>query len=149
MSISRFAAMRSQLVSHIVDVLGADQVIITTGEDASVREIRRWSRLHAPTLLVGLSSGPWSHDGRFVPRWRSRIAACFPRLRVRFSGANLVVSHKTVARLSLKAYARRRSLPLVVWTVDEPAELRRWMSDPDTWIVTTNYPQRALAARRR
>ena len=135
------------LVSHIVDVLGVDNVIITTGQDSSVRAIRQWSRTEAPQLLVGLSSGPWSHDGRFIPRWKARIAACFPRLRVWSSGANLVVAHKTVARFTLKAYARRRSLPLVVWTVDSPAELRRWMNDPDTWIVTTNHPRRAFEAR--
>ncbi len=135
------------LVSHIVGILGIDNVIITTGEDASVRAIRRWSRIHAPGLRVGLSSSPWSHDGRRLARWRSMIASWFPRLRIRFSGANLVVAHKTVARLSLKAYARRRGLPLVVWTVDDPGELSRWMNDADTWLVTTNYPARALAAR--
>lgn len=136
------------LVSHIVAKLGIDKVIITTAEDASVREIVRWSKQHAPGLLVGLSSSTWSHDGRFFPRWRAKIAAGFPRLRLRRSGANLVVSHKTLARLWLKAYARRRGTKLVVWTVDSPKELDRWMNDPDVWIVTTNFPQRALAARR-
>lgn len=135
------------LVSRIVDVLGVDNVIITTEQDSSVRAIRKWSRSEAPRLLVGLSSGTWSRDPRFIPRWRSRIGAFFPRLRVWSSGANLVVAHKTIARFSLKAYARRRSLPLVVWTVDTPDELKRWMNDPDTWIVTTNYPQRAFEAR--
>ena len=133
-------------MSHIVDVLGVDHVIITTEEDASVRAIRQWSRAEAPGILVGLSSGPWSHDGRFVPHWRSRIASFFPRLRVRFSDANLVAAHKLVARLTLKAYARRRALPIVVWTVDSPKGLTRWMNDPDVWIVTTNYPQRAFDA---
>ncbi|MEO6605585.1 MAG: glycerophosphodiester phosphodiesterase [Aeromicrobium sp.] len=136
------------LVSHIVDRLGTDRVIITTEQDSSVRAIRQWSRTEAPGLLVGLSSGPWSHDGRFIPRWKARIAACFPRLRIWSSGANLVVAHRTVARFSLKAYARRRSLPLVVWTVNDPDELKRWMNDPDTWIVTTNYPPRAFEARK-
>jgi len=136
------------LVSHIVGVLGVGNVIITTAEDASVREIRRWSRTHAPGLLVGLSSSPWAHDGRFVPRWRSQVSAAFPRSRVWLSGANLVVSHKLIARLWLKTYARRRGLELVVWTVDDPRELERWMYDPDAWIVTTNYPERAMAARR-
>ncbi len=136
------------LVSHIVDALGVDNVIITTEQDGSVRAIRKWSRTEAPSLLVGLSSGTWSRDPRFLPRWRSRIAAFFPRSRVWSSGANLVVAHKAIARLSLKAYARRRSLPLVVWTVDDPGELERWMNDPDTWIVTTNHPQRAFEARR-
>jgi len=136
------------LVSHIVDRLGVDNVIITTAEDASVREIVRWSRLNAPGLLVGLSSSAWSHDGRFFPLLRSKIASGFPRLRIWHSGANLVVSHKFVARLTLKAYARRRGMRLVVWTVNTSEELERWMNDPDVWMVTTNYPARALAARR-
>lgn len=137
-----------RLVEHIVGVLGVDNVIITTAEDSSVRRIRRWSRVHQPELLVGLSSSARSHDGRLRSRWSAILTSCFPRLRILLSGANLVVSHKLVARLSLKAYARRRGLPLVVWTADSTEELQRWMNDPDVWIVTTNHPRRALAARR-
>jgi glycerophosphoryl diester phosphodiesterase len=136
------------VVSRIVDRLGVGNVIITTAEDSSVRAIRRWSREHAPGLLVGLSSSPRAHGDGFVPRWRAQIASAFPRLRIWLSGANLVVSHKLVARLSLKAYARRRGLQLVVWTVDSEDELDRWMNDADVWMVTTNYPERAMAARR-
>jgi glycerophosphoryl diester phosphodiesterase len=136
------------LVERIVGALGDDNVIITTAEDSSVRQILRWSRTHAPDLLVGLSSGPRSHGPRRLSRLAARVESAFPRLRIRLSGANLVVSHKLVARLSLKAYARRRGLPLVVWTVDGHDELARWMNDPDVWMVTTNQPERALAARR-
>jgi len=137
-----------ELVSRIIDRLGIGNVIITTAEDSSVRTIRRWSREHAPGLLVGLSSSPWAYGDGWISRWRAQLAACFPRLRIWLSGANLVVSHKFVARWSLKAYARRRGLQLVVWTVDGEDELARWMNDADVWIVTTNYPQRAMAARR-
>jgi glycerophosphoryl diester phosphodiesterase len=35
-----------------------------------------------------------------------------------------------------------------VWTVDRPAELEQWMNDPAVWMVTTNYPERALDAVR-
>ncbi|MCW2752348.1 MAG: hypothetical protein JWR83_3458, partial [Aeromicrobium sp.] len=137
-----------ELVSRIVDQLGVGNVIITTAEDSSVRTIQRWAREHAPGLLVGLSSSPRSHSDGFISRWRAQLASGFPRLRIWLSGANLVVSHKLVARLSLKAYARRRGLQLVVWTVDGEDELARWMNDPDVWMVTTNYPKRAMAARR-
>ena len=135
------------LVAKIIRALGVGNVIITTAEDSSVRTIQRWARQHAPGLLVGLSSSPRSHGDGFVWRWLAKIASGFPRLRIRLSGANLVVSHKVVARLSLKAYARRRGLQLVVWTVDGEDELARWMNDPDVWMVTTNYPLRAMAAR--
>lgn len=135
------------LVDHIVTTLGAADVIITTAEDSSVRQLRRWSRQHAPDLLVGLSSSPRSGTSHWLVRRLVQVESAFPRLRVRLSGANLVVSHKLVARLWLKAYARRRGLPLLVWTVDRPAELADWMNDPDVWIVTTNHPERAFAAR--
>lgn len=137
-----------ELVEHIVDVLGVDNVIITTAEDASVRRIVAWSRRHAPGLLVGLSSSPRSWNGRPWVRRLVRFEAAFPRTRIWLSRANLVVSHKTLAQWWLRSYARRRKLPLLVWTVDRPDELERWMNDPAVWIVTTNYPERALAAAR-
>lgn len=136
------------LVQQIVDALGTDHAIITTAEDSSVRRIRRWSKEHAPDLLVGLSSSSRTGASNWFARTMVRVESVFPRLRVLLSGANLVVSHKLVARLSLKAYARRRGLPLLVWTVDRPDELARWMNDPGVWMVTTNYPERAFAARR-
>jgi len=136
------------LVERIVAVLGVDDVLITTAEDASVRRIVRWSQQHADGLLVGLSSSPRSWDGRPWRRRLVRLQAAFPRTRVWWSHANVVVSHKTVARLTLRSYAHRRGLPLLVWTVDRPAELDRWMNDPRVWMVTTNYPARALAAVR-
>jgi glycerophosphoryl diester phosphodiesterase len=137
-----------EVVEHVVTVLGADNVVITTAEDSSVRRIVAWSHDHAPGLLVGLSTSPRSGDGRRWVRQLVRLEAAFPRTRVWLSRANLVVAHKTIARWSLRAYARRRRLPLLVWTVDRPAELEQWMNDPAVWMVTTNYPERALAAVR-
>jgi glycerophosphoryl diester phosphodiesterase len=136
------------LVQQIIDALGTDQAIITTAEDSSVRRIRRWSKTHAPDLLVGLSSSARAGTSNWFVRRLVRFESGFPRLRLLLSRANLVVSHKTVARLTLKSYARKRGLPLLVWTVDRPDELERWVNDPDVWMVTTNYPERALAARR-
>lgn len=136
------------IVEHVVARLGTDRVVVTTAEDSSVRQLRRWSREHAPELLVGLSSSARAAGPHRLARLRVRVESAFPRLRLRLSGANLVVAHKSVARVTLKAYARRRGLPLLVWTVDRPDELAYWMNDPDVWIVTTNHPQRAFDARR-
>lgn len=99
------------LVDHIVTALGSSNVIFTTAEDSSVRQLRRWAHQHAPDLLVGLSSSPRAGSSHWFVRRLVQVESAFPRLRVRLSGANLVVSHKLVARLSLRAYARRRGLP--------------------------------------
>lgn len=144
----KVAGREVELVSRILGVLGVADVVITTAEDASVRRLVAWSRLHAPGLLVGLSSSPRSSHGSRLGRLLARAESAFPRTRVWWSRANVVVSHKAVARWSLRAYARRRGLPLLVWTVDRPDELARWMNDPDVWMVTTNHPERAFAARR-
>jgi glycerophosphoryl diester phosphodiesterase len=136
------------LVRQIVETLGTDHAIITTAEDSSVRQVRRWARTHAPDLLVGLSSSARAGTRNRLVQRLVQLESAFPRFRIRRSGANLVAAHRIVARLSLKAYARRHGLPLLVWTVDDPHELERWMNDPDVWVVTTNYPERAIAARR-
>lgn len=140
----KFAGGEIAAIADIVSELGPANVIITTAEDESVPAILNWSHTYAPGLLVGLSSSARAGGVKL----RDRIAAWFPRRRLRLSGANLVVSHHVLARFWLRSYARRRGLPLLVWTVDEPAELARWMNDPECWMVTTNYPERAFGARR-
>lgn len=135
-----------ELVRRIVDALGAGSVVVTTAEDSSVRRLVGWAAEHAPGLLVGLSSSPRSAHGR-RQRAVARIESAFPRTRVRRSRATVVVAHRTLARWTLRAYAIRRGLPLLVWTVDRTSELERWMNDPAVWMVTTNHPVRAIAAR--
>lgn len=136
-----------ELAERIVATLGTDGAIITTTEDASVRALRAWSKEHAPGLLIGLSTGRRTWHGHRLARKIVVLEAAFPRTRIRLSRANLVVAHKSLASWSLRRYARRRGLPLLVWTVDKPAELARWINDPLVWMVTTNYPKRALAMR--
>lgn len=137
-----------ELAERVVEVLGVDGAVLTTAEDSSVRRLRSWSTAHAPGLLVGLSSSKRIWQGHRLAKRIVTIEAAFPRTRIRLSRANVVVAHKSLAQWWLKRYARRRGLPLLVWTVDHPAELALWVNDPDVWMVTTNYPERALALRR-
>lgn len=143
----KVAGREVETVHRIVDALGTGSVVVTTAEDASVRRLVAWAAEHAPGLMVGLSSSPRSADGRWH-RLLARVESAFPRTRIRRSRATVVVAHRTLARWTLRGYARRRGLPLLVWTVDRADELDRWMNDPATWMVTTNHPARAIAARR-
>ena len=136
------------LVAQVIEALGAENVIVTTLEDESVRAVRAWSRSRYPDLLVGLSLG---RDVAGSGLWRSAVtrgSELFPGRRLRRCDANLVVCHRTLARLWIAGWAHRRGLPLLVWTVDDPAELRRWLADPRAWTVTTNFPRRAVELRR-
>jgi glycerophosphoryl diester phosphodiesterase len=135
------------LVEHVIEVMGAENVIVTTLEDDSVRAVRRWSRSRYPGLLVGLSLGRDVTGRGLRAGLLVRLSEAFPGRRLRRCDANLVVCEKTLARFRIAGWARRHGMPLLVWTVDRPRELRRWMRDPRVWLITTNYPRRALRLR--
>ncbi|MBM7506198.1 MULTISPECIES: glycerophosphodiester phosphodiesterase [Nocardioides] len=141
------ATWEVQAARRAVQVLGADQVIVTTLEDKAVRAVRDWSDAEGHDLLVGLSLGrsvrglPWHRQARI------RASELLPRLRYTESRANLVVAKHTLARFGVAAFARRRGLPLLVWTVDTEDSLRYWMRPGRAWLVTSNEPALALTAR--
>lgn len=138
-----------EVVERIVGRLGSERVVITSAEDSSVRRIVAWSLSHAPGLPVGLSTSKPQPKPWLAGRVRSWVVQWFPRTRLRRCGATVVASHHLWARWWLRSWARRHDLPLLVWTVDETAELERWLRDEQTWILTTNHPLRALALRDR
>jgi glycerophosphoryl diester phosphodiesterase len=135
------------LVEHVIEVMGAENLIVTTLEDDSVRAVRAWSRERYPGLLVGLSLGRDVSGLGLLSALRTRLSEAFPGRRLRRCDANLVVCEKTLARFRIAGWARRHGMPLLVWTVDQPRELRRWLRDPRVWLITTNYPRRALRLR--
>ena len=131
-----------------VDVLGQDQMIVTTGHDRAVRAVRDWGDAEGLELRVGLSLGRSLRRMSLLRRIDVRRSELFPHVRIRESRANLVVAHHALARLGVAAYARRRGLPLLVWTVDSPRALRYWLRPGRAWLVTSNHPGRALEVRR-
>lgn len=136
------------VVAQAVERLGADQLLVTTLDDDGVREVRAWARAQGhDDLLVGLSLGRGVRDIPVLHGLRIRFTELFPRARYRDAGANLVVAHHTLARLRVRAFARRQRLPLLVWTVDTPRSLAYWLRPGRTWLVTTNEPELAMRLR--
>jgi glycerophosphoryl diester phosphodiesterase len=136
------------LVSHVVDVMGAENVVVTGLDDASVAAVRNWSRDRHPDLLVGLSLSRDVGPRGLGKLLTGRLGELLPGRRLRASDANLAVCQRTQARLWGARWAQQRHLPLLVWTVDDPADLRAWLRDGRAWMVTTNFPQRAVDLRR-
>jgi glycerophosphoryl diester phosphodiesterase len=136
-------------VEWLVGRLGAANMIVTSAEDSSVRTLAAWAQDHAPQLLVGLSSARRTWTGPTWARSVTALHAAFAARRIRRSGATLIAAHQRHAAWSLRRYAKRRGLPLLVWTVDTPRELERWVNDPDTWAVVTNVPHVAQQVRTR
>ena len=59
----------------------------------------------------------------------------------------MLVPHWALALAALARGARRRGVPVLVWTVDSPRALRFWLRPGRIWMVTTNRPEDALAVR--
>lgn len=128
-------------------IMGTGGFIITSLEDRSVRAVRDWSDQQGLSIPVGLSLGRGLSEVPWLARPGVRLSERFPGARLRASRANLVVAHQQLARLGLARWAARHELALLVWTVDEPAALSRWLSDPHVGTVTTNRPQLAAQIR--
>src|SRR6478609_7402 len=126
------------IVEQAVARLGADQLLVTTLDDDGVRAVRDWADAEGHDLLVGLSLGRGVRDIPVLHGLRIRLTELFPRARYRDAGANLAVAHHWLARLRVRSFARRHSLPLLVWTVDTPRALGFWMRPRRAWLVTTN-----------
>jgi len=141
------AAWEVDAARRALEVLGQDRMIVTTGHDLAVRAVRDWGDAAGLDLKVGLSLGRSVRNLSWLRRIEVWRADLFPHVRIRESRANLVVAHHVLARLGVAAYARRRGLPLLVWTVDTPGSLRYWTRPGRAWLVTTNQPGLALRIR--
>lgn len=122
--------------------------IVTTTEDHSVRILRDWADATGVALIVGLSIGRHRLTGMAwwqQVRWRAE--ELFPGRRVLACRANLLVAQRHLARARLLRWAHAHNLPVLVWTVDNPSELRRLLADPRVWMVTSNFPERGLGLR--
>lgn len=125
-----------------------EDFIVTTLEDASIKRVNTWAHDRGIELLVGLSLGR-NLAGRGVrAKARIRWSEFFPEKRLAACGANLVVAQKRIARVRLERMARKRHLPLLVWTVDGARELNYWLNKSSAWLVTTDVPRCAQKIRR-
>ncbi|WGL50851.1 glycerophosphodiester phosphodiesterase [Nocardioides sp. BP30] len=127
--------------------LDGGRILITTGSVAGARRLRDWADEHCRALRVGLSTGT-SLSG--LSPWAAALSLrrqLFPWHRYAAARADVLCAHHVLASLTLRRLARRRGLDLLVWTVDDRRLLRWWLRPGRAWMVTTNYPARALEFR--
>jgi glycerophosphoryl diester phosphodiesterase len=135
------------LLELLVASLDPGRIIVTTGNlDASL-VMRDWILARDLPVLIGLAVGA-SLKG--LP-WRQAAASLwgqlFPRHRFEASRADAVAAHYALAMIRLSRWTRRIGVPLLVWTVDSPRLQRRLLRDDRVWMITTNWPARAVAIR--
>jgi glycerophosphoryl diester phosphodiesterase len=135
------------VAARAVELLGADGLIVTTGNIRAIRAVRDWADHKGLDVRAGLSIGSTVAGRPLREQVRERRDELFPGARIASSRANAVVANHWLAMLGLARFARRAGIPLLVWTVDNPLLLRYWLKPGRAWAVTTNLPERAMAIR--
>jgi glycerophosphoryl diester phosphodiesterase len=131
------------IMSQALSLMAPADMIVTTGDQAAIRELRR----RHPAVPAGLTiSGDLPETARYLAQrarrlTRSRLDA------VDASGANWAVLHQRLARPDLLADCRRRGLATMVWTVNDDSVLTRLLASPAVDVVVTDRPGRAAALR--
>ena len=57
------------------------------------------------------------------------------------------ISHPRLAAAGVLAQCHRAGIKTMIWTVDEDAEMTRWLADPRVSVLITNRPADAVALR--
>jgi glycerophosphoryl diester phosphodiesterase len=131
------------VVEMALDILGPGNFVLTTLEDQSVAAIKT----RFPAVPAALSLG---RDLNEVPRARraaTRLSELFPMRRLRACRADWVAVHRRLAAAGVLARCHRAGMKTMIWTVDEDAEIRRWLADPRVTVLITNRPGDAVAMR--
>ena len=132
-----------KVVEMALDILGPGNFVVTTLEDQSVAAIKA----RFPSVPVALSLG---RDLDEVPRSRraaTRLSELRPMRRLRACRADWVAVHRRLAAAGVLAQCHRAGIKAMVWTVDEDAEMRRWLTDQRVTVLITNRPADAVALR--
>jgi glycerophosphoryl diester phosphodiesterase len=132
-----------KVVEMALDILGPGNFVVTTLEDQSVAAIKA----RFPSVPVALSLG---RDLDEVPRSRrasTRLSELRPMRRLRACQADWVAVHRRLAAAGVLAQCHRAGIKAMVWTVDDDAEMRRWLVDQRVSVLITNRPADAVALR--
>jgi glycerophosphoryl diester phosphodiesterase len=137
------AGGEEQVVEMALDILGPGNFVVTTLEDRSVAAVKA----RYPSVAAALSLGRGLDE---VPRSRraaTRLSELLPMRRLRACRADWVAMHRRLAAAGVLAQCHRAGVKAMVWTVDEDAEIKRWLDDRRVTVLITNRPADAIAVR--
>jgi glycerophosphoryl diester phosphodiesterase len=132
----------ADLVTLALSTVGVGNFVVTGG-DAVVATVKT----DFPDVRTALSLGRGRHE---IPRFRgvpTRWSELRPLRRVRACGADAVAVHYRLANLGVIGVCARNGIGVMVWTVNEPAMIRKCLADDRIDVLITDRPRFALRAR--
>jgi glycerophosphoryl diester phosphodiesterase len=116
-----------------------DQFVITSFNDASLRLIKE----RYPQIKTGLILG------REIPDYQilTRLQEFFPMKRYKKAKADFLVAHLKLLRVGFLERARRKHLPVFVWTVNTEETIWKLLHDRRVYGIITDKPELAVSLR--
>ncbi len=130
-----------EIVELLSGYFGKDQFVITSFNDASLRVIKE----RYPDIKTGLILG------RELPSYRilTRLQELFPVRRCKKAKPDFLVTHLHLLRFGFLGRARRRRLPVFVWTVNDEETIWSLLDDERVYGIITDKPELAVSLRKK
>jgi glycerophosphoryl diester phosphodiesterase len=133
------------IVPQALSVLAPEDIIVTTGDEDAISELRQ----RHPAVPAGLTIGGDLAPTAGLLAWRAPRLVCSRIDAVVAARAEWAVMHERLARIGAPAECRRRGLATMVWTVNDDMALARWLDCADVDVLVTDRPRRAADLRGR
>jgi glycerophosphoryl diester phosphodiesterase len=131
------------VVTAAAEVLGLDAFLIT-GVDSVMIDVKRVE----PRAYTALSLGRGPFEVPLSRTIQVRTSEMRPVRRTRACGADAVAMNHRLARVGALTQVARHGIPAMIWTVNEPALIRRFVADHRVAVVVTDRPELAVELRR-
>ncbi|MBW4062203.1 glycerophosphodiester phosphodiesterase [Candidatus Saccharibacteria bacterium] len=130
------AGFEAEVVATARKFFMYDEIIVTSFLDDVLAKIKAIDSNIRTGLLVGRQL---NHQDPL-----RQLPDLFPGARVRRIGAHFVASHYLFGDVLYRWLLRRSGIPVVMWTIDNPSLIRRYLRDPNVVAIITNRPAVAL-----
>lgn len=134
------AGFEAELLAVLQRHLTRDAFIAKSFFDPVVATLKTLEPRVRAGLLVGV--------GQPIETVRTRLSEFYPEQRILACHADFVSPYRGLVRLGFVRRMRRLGVPVVVWTVNDRAEMRR-LVDLGVDALVTDHPDRAMDLLRR
>jgi glycerophosphoryl diester phosphodiesterase len=132
----------AEVVTAAAELLGLDNFLIT-GVDSVMIDVKRVE----PRAYTALSLGRGPFEVPLSQTIRVRRSELRPLRRTRACGADAVAMNHRLAWGGALSHVAQHGIPAMIWTVNDPKLIRRFVADQRVAVLVTDRPQLAVALR--
>jgi len=136
------AGCEAEVIADATEVLGLENFLIT-GNDSVMIDVKRIE----PRAYTALSLGRGPFEVPLSQTIRVRRSELRPLRRMRACGADAVAMNHRLAWGGALSHVAQHGIPTMIWTVNAPSLIRRFVADHRVAVLVTDRPRLAVELR--